>query len=118
MLIDAKKGFTRQDKSIVDEVINNGRGLVLIVNKWDLVTKDSSSAKIFRDKITRKFKSLRHYPIIFLLHKATYSSCAANCFKCSFKGKTENFYKSTKRCATQNFTKISSSIRPRKTNTN
>ena len=78
MLIDAKKGFTRQDKSIVDEVINNGKGLVLIVNKWDLIIKDSSSAKIFRDEITRKFKSLKHYPIIFIsaLHKATYSSCA------------------------------------------
>ena len=66
MLIDATKGFTRQDKSIVDEVIYNGKGLVLIVNKWDLIMKNSSSAKIFRDEITRKFKSLKHYPIIFI----------------------------------------------------
>ena len=66
ILIDAKKGFTRQDKSIVDEVINNGKGLVVIVNKWDLIIKDSSSAKIFHDEITRKFKSLKHYPIIFI----------------------------------------------------
>ena len=66
MLIDAKKGFTRQDKSIVDEVIDNGKGLVLIVNKWDLVIKNSSSARIFHSEITRKFKSLRHYPIIFI----------------------------------------------------
>ena len=47
ILIDAKKGFTRQDKSIVDEVINNGKGLVLIVNKWDLVKKNSSTRKNF-----------------------------------------------------------------------
>ena len=66
MLIDAKKGFTRQDKSIADEVIDNGKGLVLIVNKWDLIIKDSYSAKIFRDEITGKFKSLKHYPIIFI----------------------------------------------------
>ena len=66
ILIDALKGFTRQDKSIVDEVIKNGKGLVLIVNKWDLITKNSSSAKIFHEQITRKFKSLQHYPIIFI----------------------------------------------------
>ena len=66
MLIDAVKGFNRQDKSIVDEVIKNGKGLVLIVNKWDLIIKDSSSSKIFHDEITRKFKSLKHYPIIFI----------------------------------------------------
>tara|TARA_S200000501_G_scaffold215849_1_gene202553 strand:+ start:483 stop:1799 length:1317 start_codon:yes stop_codon:yes gene_type:complete len=66
ILIDAVKGFTRQDKSIVDEVIKNGKGLVLIVNKWDLITKNASSAKIFHEQITRKFKSLQHYPIIFI----------------------------------------------------
>ena len=66
ILIDAVKGFTRQDKSIVDEVIKNGKGLVLIVNKWDLVTKNSSSSKMFHEEITRKFKSLQHYPIIFI----------------------------------------------------
>ena len=66
ILIDAIKGFTRQDKSIVDEVIQNGKGLVLIVNKWDLVTKNSSSSKMFHEEITRKFKSLKHYPIIFI----------------------------------------------------
>ena len=66
ILIDALKGFTRQDKNIVDEVISNGKGFVLIVNKWDLVTKNSSSSKIFHQEITRKFKSLQHYPIIFV----------------------------------------------------
>jgi len=66
ILIDAIKGFTRQDKSIVDEVISNGKGFVLIVNKWDLVTKNSTSSKIFHQQITNKFKSLQHYPIIFI----------------------------------------------------
>ena len=66
ILIDAVKGFTRQDKSIVDEVINNGKGLVLVVNKWDLVTKNSSSSKRFHEEMTSKFKSLKHYPVIFI----------------------------------------------------
>ena len=66
ILIDALKGFTRQDKSIVDEVIENGKGLVLIVNKWDLITKNSSSSKMFHQEITKKYKSLQHYPVIFI----------------------------------------------------
>ena len=66
ILIDALKGFTRQDKNIVDEVIGKGKGLVLIINKWDLIEKNSSTAKIFYDEITKKFKSLEHYPIIFI----------------------------------------------------
>ncbi len=66
ILIDAIKGFTRQDKSIVDEVIKNGKGMVLIVNKWDLVTKNSSSAKMFHEELIGKFKSLKNYPIIFI----------------------------------------------------
>ena len=47
ILIDAVKGFTRQDKNIVDQVISNGKGLVLIVNKWDLVTKNYPLQKYF-----------------------------------------------------------------------
>ena len=66
ILIDALKGFTRQDKNIADEVRSKGKGFVLIVNKWDLVAKNSSSSKIFHQGITRKFKSLQHYPIIFI----------------------------------------------------
>ena len=66
ILIDAVKGFSRQDKNIVDEVISKGKGLVLVVNKWDLVKKNTSTAKTFQDEITRKFKSLEHYPIIFV----------------------------------------------------
>ena len=66
ILIDAVKGFNRQDKAIMDEVIKNGKGVVLIVNKWDLITKDSSSSSNFHTEITRKFKSLKNYPIIFI----------------------------------------------------
>ncbi len=66
ILIDAVKGFTRQDKSILDEVIKNGKGLVIVVNKWDLITKDSFSSKLFKEEVTRKFKSLKNYPFIFI----------------------------------------------------
>ena len=39
---------------------------MLVVNKWDLITKDSSSSKLFQEEVTRKFKSLKNYPFIFI----------------------------------------------------
>ncbi len=66
MVIDAIKGFNRQDKNIVDEVINKGKGLVFIVNKWDLIEKKTDTVQLFQKEIRRKFKALDHYPIIFI----------------------------------------------------
>ena len=47
VLIDAVKGFGKQDKNIVDEVITKGKGMILIVNKWDLIKKRSSDNEKF-----------------------------------------------------------------------
>ena len=66
VLIDAEKGFCRQDKTIIDNVIQKGKGLVIIVNKWDLIKKDSSTLYEFKRKISEKFKALNHYPILFI----------------------------------------------------
>ncbi len=66
VLIDADKGFGKQDKAIVDHVIEKGKGLIFIVNKWDLVQKDTHTMKDFADEIQYQFKSLTHYPILFI----------------------------------------------------
>ena len=66
VLIDAEKGFCRQDKTIVDYVIQMGKGLVLIVNKWDLIEKDSSTMSEYKREIAGSFKTLRHYPLMFI----------------------------------------------------
>jgi len=66
VLIDAEKGFCRQDKTIIDYVIKMGKGLVLVVNKWDLVEKDSSTMAEFKREIEGDFKALNHYPILFI----------------------------------------------------
>ena len=66
VLIDAEKGFGKQDKTIVDDVIQAGKGLVLVVNKWDLLKKETHTMKTFKDEIRYQFKSLDHYPIIFI----------------------------------------------------
>ncbi|MCJ7801350.1 MAG: ribosome biogenesis GTPase Der, partial [Candidatus Marinimicrobia bacterium] len=66
LLIDAEKGFCRQDKTITDYVIEMSKGLVLIVNKWDLIEKNSSTMSEYEREIAGTFKSLSHYPLMFI----------------------------------------------------
>ena len=66
VLIDAEKGFTKQDKTIMEDVITKGKGLVIIVNKWDLVEKETQTMKNFSDEIEYQFKALSHYPILYI----------------------------------------------------
>ncbi len=66
VLIDAEKGFCRQDKTITDYVIEMSKGLILIVNKWDLIEKNSSTMSEYEREIAGTFKSLSHYPLMFI----------------------------------------------------
>ena len=65
VMIDAKKGFGNQDKDIVRYVIDSGKGLILIVNKWDLITKGTDTMKEFIGEIIYRYPSVTHYPILF-----------------------------------------------------
>tara|TARA_B100001750_G_C15363706_1_gene523565 strand:- start:19 stop:981 length:963 start_codon:yes stop_codon:yes gene_type:complete len=65
VLIDASKGFTNQDQNIIRYVIDKGKGLMIIVNKWDLIKKNNNSMKNFTLDIFDEYPSLAHYPIIF-----------------------------------------------------
>ena len=66
VMLDANKGVMKQDKTIAQYVIQKGKGLVMVVNKWDLVTKNSSTLKEFQRKITHQFKALDYYPSLFI----------------------------------------------------
>ena len=66
VMIDAVKGFTKQDKTIIDEVIFKTKGLIIIVNKWDLIDKNNESMQNFIDEMRYQFKSIDNYPIIFI----------------------------------------------------
>ena len=66
VLIDAVKKMGKQDKLIVDHVISKKKGLVFIVNKWDLVEKDSNTMQQFKLDMYDQFKSLEHYPVLFV----------------------------------------------------
>ncbi len=66
MMIDATNGLTAQDLAIFHLIEKNRKGVVFIVNKWDLMeNKDSSSAKKFTDKILDKLSPFTDVPILF-----------------------------------------------------
>lgn len=66
VLIDATKGFGNQDRDIARAVMDAGKGLVLVVNKWDAIEKDTDTMKDFIDEIEYRFMAMQHYPILFI----------------------------------------------------
>jgi len=66
ILVDAKKGFHHQDKSIIKDIIDKGKGLIVVINKWDLIEKDTYTMKNFQDDMVHKLPNLKHYPILFI----------------------------------------------------
>jgi GTPase len=70
IMIDAERGFESQDMSIVTLAHRYNKGMVILVNKWDLVEKDTMTAKRFEDAIKEKLGPLSYIPIMFIsVHK-------------------------------------------------
>lgn len=65
LIIDATEGFDSQDMNILRLIDRNKKGLVLVVNKWDLVEKDSNTHLAFENMIREKTAPFTDYPIIF-----------------------------------------------------
>tara|TARA_Y100000589_G_scaffold156122_1_gene148666 strand:+ start:6415 stop:7719 length:1305 start_codon:yes stop_codon:yes gene_type:complete len=66
LLIDAERGFESQDQKIFDLILKNQKGVVLVVNKWDLINKNSMSTKIFEEKIKEKMAPFVDVNILFI----------------------------------------------------
>jgi len=66
LVIDATIGIDAQDMNLVSLAIKNNRGLVVLVNKWDLVEKVTKTAKQFEDYIKNKLKPFDDVPVIFI----------------------------------------------------
>jgi len=69
VVTDAERGFLKQDQQIVEEVIGKGKGLLLAVNKWDLVEKSTNTMKELKEEIRYQFSSLKDYPVAFVSAK-------------------------------------------------
>lgn len=66
VMLDANIGFEKQDQKIIDEVIRWRRGLIIAVNKWDLIEKETNTANTFESAIREKLGSVDFAPIIFI----------------------------------------------------
>jgi GTP-binding protein len=64
-LIDAEDGVTDQDARIAGLADDRGRGLILVVNKWDAIAKDDKTAKRFTDDLHRKLPFVEYAPILY-----------------------------------------------------
>ena len=65
LMIDAANDLTAQDLAIFHLIEKNNKGVVIIVNKWDVMEKDNHSTKIYTDKIQAKLAPFSDVPVIF-----------------------------------------------------
>ena len=66
VLIDAEEGLTEQDKKIAGEAHEAGKGIVVVVNKWDLVHKETNTTRDYRRKIESELLFMSYAPVIFI----------------------------------------------------
>ncbi len=66
ILIDAEDGVTEQDKKIAGYAFENGKGIIIVVNKWDLIEKDGKTMKKYESDIRDELTFLSYAPIIFI----------------------------------------------------
>ena len=69
MMIDASEGVTDQDTKIAGEAHEAGKGIIIVVNKWDEVEKDEHTIEKFKKDIYQKLAYLSYAPIIFISAK-------------------------------------------------
>ena len=77
LVLDAEKGITAQDLSIYSLAIRKGKGIVLLVNKWDTMEKATNTARDYEAELKKRIAPLTDVPIIFIsalektrIHKA------------------------------------------------
>lgn len=66
MVFDAVEGVTEQDKKIVGYAHEAGKGIVLVVNKWDLYEKDNTSTLRYTEMLRKELVFLQYAPVVFV----------------------------------------------------
>lgn len=66
LVLDAETGILEQDTHVGQYIEEYRRPCIIVVNKWDLIEKDSKTMQKFTDEVRKNFKYLDHAPIVFL----------------------------------------------------
>lgn len=69
VVLNAEEGIREQDKHVAGYAHDAGRGIVIVVNKWDTIKKDSYTMKEFESHIRNEFQYLSYAPIVFVSAK-------------------------------------------------
>lgn len=66
LMIDAAEGITEQDKKIAGVAHEAGKGIVVVVNKWDLIAKETNTMRDFKRRIEAEFPFMTYAPSVFI----------------------------------------------------
>jgi GTP-binding protein len=66
LILDAQEFSTRQDTAIAHLALDSGKPLIIALNKWDLIPKDSNSSKEFKEILFRKMEFVSYAPVVFI----------------------------------------------------
>jgi GTP-binding protein len=66
LLLDAEKGIAAQDLSIFAMAVKKGKGIVVLVNKWDVMPKETNTARDYEVELKKRFAPFSDLPIIFI----------------------------------------------------
>ena len=66
MVLNAEEGIREQDKRVAGYAHEAGRGVIIVVNKWDLVKKETNTMRDFEQEIREEFRYLDYAPIVFV----------------------------------------------------
>jgi GTPase len=76
VLLDAQLGLESQDMKIINMAVERKKGVMILVNKWDLVEKDSKTSKKFTDTLQQQLGNLGYIPVVF-----TSALTRKNCYR-------------------------------------
>jgi GTP-binding protein len=69
LVLDAEKGIAQQDLNIFSLAVKKGKGVVVLVNKWDLVNKETNTARDYEAKLKEKLAPFTDVPVLFISAK-------------------------------------------------
>ena len=69
LMIDATEGVTEQDTKIAGEAHENGKGIIIVINKWDEIEKETGTLEKYKKEVYSKLAYLTYAPIIFISAK-------------------------------------------------